>query len=466
MTQSTAPRLRFQFFQLRHRAVTPPELGLDGILPEAMVQQVLKQEGASWKRVFYTPWLTFWAFFWQVLSPDRSCRAAVKRIAAWMARRGQAIDDEDTGPYCKARARLPEAVPLRLMRALGREVHEAAPVEWLWCGRRVKVVDGTTVSMADTAANQREYPQSRAQKPGLGFPIARMVVVFCLATGAVLEAAIGKYQGKQTGENALFRRLWDEYRGGDVSLGDRGFSSYFDIALLKRRGVDSVCRLHQARISDYRVGRRLGKEDHIVTWLKPPRPEWMDEATYHLLDDTMDVRIVRIRVLIPGFRTRVLDVVTTLLYADVYTKKDLADLYRRRWEAELHLRSIKVVLGLDVLRCKTPAMVRKELWMGLLGYNVIRGMMAQASRAHGRRPQRVSFKGALQTLQEYEPALREGTRSQRSWLWRVMLESIARDDVGHRPDRVEPRAKKRRPKPYPLLMVPRAEAKEALSKAG
>jgi hypothetical protein len=466
MNQSTAPRLRFQIFRLRRRPADQPQLGLESLLPEAVVREVLKEEGATWRIIFYTPWLTFWAFFWQVLSPDRSCRAAVKRIAAWMARRGQAIDDEDTGPYCKARARIPESVPSRLMRSLGRKLHEAAPVEWLWCGRRVKVVDGTTVSLPDTAANQSEYPQSRAQKPGLGFPIARMVVVFCLATGAVLEAAIGKYQGKQTGENALFRRLWDEYRPGDVSLGDRGFSSYFDIALLKRRGVDSVCRLHQARISDDRVGRRLGKEDHIVTWPKPARPDWMDEATYQSISETMDVRIVRVRVEIAGFRTRVLDVVTTLLDADVYTKKDLADLYRRRWEAELHLRSIKVVLGLDVLRCQTPAMVRKELWMGLLGYNVIRGLMVEASRAHGRRPHRVSFKGALQTLQAYEPALREGTRSQRSWLWGILLESIARDEVGHRPDRVEPRARKRRPKPYPLLMVPRDEAKEALSKAG
>jgi Transposase DDE domain len=335
MNQSTAPRLRFQIFQLRRRSAASPALGLDTLLPEATVEQILTEEGATWKQIVYTPWLTFWAFFWQALSPDRSCRAAVKRIAAWLARRGQAIDDEDTGPYCKARARLPEAVPLRLMRALGRELHEAAPAEWLWCGRRVKVVDGTTVSMPDTAANQREYPQSRAQKPGLGFPIARMVVVFCLATGAVLEAAIGKYQGKQTGENALFRRTWDEYQPGDVSLGDRGFSSYFDIALLKRRGVDSVCRLHQARTSDYRVGRRLGKEDHIVTWPKPARPDWMDEATYQAISDEMEVRIVRIRVEIPGFRTRVLDVVTTLLDADVYTKKDLADLYRRRWEAEM-----------------------------------------------------------------------------------------------------------------------------------
>ena len=465
MNQSTAPRLRFQIFQLRRRSAAQPALGLDTLLPEAVVQQVLQEEGATWKRVFYTPWLTFWAFFWQVLSPDHSCRAAVKRIAAWLGRRGAKLDDEDTSPYCKARARLPESVPFRLMRHLGRKLHDQVPPEWTWCGRRVKVVDGTTVSMPDTAANQREYPQNPAQRPGLGFPLARLVVVFCLATGAVLEAAIGRYQGKQTGENALFRRLQDEYQPGDVSLGDRYYSSYFDIALLKQRGVDSVCRLHQRRLSDHRMGRRLGTEDHIVTWSKPVRPEWMDEATYGTIPDELEVRIVRIRVAIRGFRTRVLDVVTTLLDADLYTKSDLAALYRRRWEAELHLRSIKVVLGLDVLRCKTPAMVRKEIWMGLLGYNLIRGLMVEAAVAHRREPHRLSFKGALQTLQAYEPALREGTGSQRSWLWGILLESIASDEVGHRPNRVEPRARKRRPKPYPLLMVPRAEAKEALLEA-
>jgi Transposase DDE domain len=467
MAQSTTPRLRSQISRLRHRAAAQPELGLDTLLPEATVQQVLTEEGAKWKRVFYTPWLTFWAFFWQVLSPDRSCRAAVKRIAAWRGRRGQKIDDEDTGAYCKARARLPEAVPFRLMRSLGRKSHDEAPKEWLWCGHRVKVVDGTTVSMPDTAANQAEYPQNPGQRPGLGFPIARLVVIFCLATGAVLEAAIGRYQGKQTGENALFRRLWEGgLSAGDVSLGDRYYSSYFDLALLKRRGVDSVCRLHQRRLNDYRRGRRLGKEDHIVTWVRPDRPDWMDEATYQSVADEMEVRIVRIRVAIRGFRTRVLDVVTTLLDADIYTKNDLAALYRRRWEAELHLRSIKVVLGLDVLRCQTPELVRKELWMGLVGYNVIRGLIVEAAKAHGRVPHRVSFKGALQTLQAYEPALREGTRSHRVWLWGILLESIARDEVGRRPNRVEPRARKRRPKPYPLLMVPRAEAKEALLNAG
>jgi hypothetical protein len=202
VNQSTSPRLRFQIFLFR-RAAAEPSLGLDSFLPDGTVRQVLDEQGATRRHIFYTPWLTFWAFFRQALGPDHSCRAAVKRVAAWTARRGEKLDDEDTGPYCKARARLPESVPSRLMRATGHRLHDEAPEGWLWCGRRVKVVDGTTVSMPDTPANQREYPQSPSQKPGLGFPIARMVVLFCLATGCVLEAAVGKYQGKQTGENAL-----------------------------------------------------------------------------------------------------------------------------------------------------------------------------------------------------------------------------------------------------------------------
>jgi len=466
MSQFTTPRLRFQVSRFQNHSAPRPELGLDSILSEAQVRQVLEEEGASWRCVSYTPWLTFWAFFWQVLSPDHSCRAAVKRIAAWVARRGNRFDDEDTSPYCKARARLPESVPFRLMRMVGHRSHDAVPAEWLWCGHRVKVVDGTTVSMPDTPANQAEYPQPSSQRPGIGFPIARVVVLFCLATGAVIETAIGKYQGKKTGENTLFRGLWDEgLAAGDVVLGDRYYCSYFDLALLKARGVDSVCRLHQRRPNDFRRGRRLGREDRVVTWTRPARPDWMDESTYETVPVTMEVRMVRIRVTRRGFRTRVLDLVTTLLDPAIYTKKDLGDLYRRRWEAELHLRAIKVVLGLDVLRCKTPEMVRKEFWMGLLGYNVIRATMAEAAQAHGRVPHRVSFKGALQTVQAYAEALRDGTSEQRRWLWKIVLESVATDEVGHRPDRAEPRARKRRPKPYPLLMVPREQARNALENA-
>jgi Transposase DDE domain len=468
MAQSTAPRLRLQILRLRRLADTGPDLGLETILPRALVQQVLREEGASWRRVFYTPWLTFWASFWQALSPDHSCRAAVKRVAAWMARRGEKLDGEDTGAYCKARARLPESVPSRLMRSLGHRMHDEAPEGWLWCGRRVKVVDGTTVSMPDTRANQREYPQSPSQEPGLGFPIARMVVLFCLATGCVLEAAVGKYQGKQTGENALYRRLWEEgLRAGDVSLGDRYYGSYFDIALLSRRGVDGVYRLHQLRVADFRRGRRLGKEDHVVTWSKPARPDWMERATYDELPGTMEVRVVRVHVDRRGSRTRVLDLVTTLLDAEVYTKKDLASLYRRRWDAELHLRSIKVVLDLDVLRCKTPESVRKEVWAHILAYNLIRTVMAQAAARHDVEPRSISFTGAMQTLEAFRPLLEFGAARDaagRLRLYHDLLDAIATHRVGDRPDRYEPRLKKRRRNNYDWLTKPRAEMKRQMAK--
>jgi Transposase DDE domain len=467
MAPFATPRLRFQFHRLQTQPPAQPELGLEAILPEATIKQVLREEGGLWKSIVYTPWVTFWAFFWQMLSPDRSCRSALKRLSAWMGLRGQKLDDEDTSPYCKARARLPESALKRLMRLVGLKSHQQAPEEWRWCSRRVKVVDGSTAIMADTLANQKAYPQIPSQKPGLGFPILRFVVVFCLATGSALELAMGQYQGKQTGENALFRSLWDDaFEPDDVVLGDRYYCSYFDIAMLKQRGVDSVFRLHQRRPCDFRRGRRLGKEDQIVEWLRPKRPDWMSEDIYNTIPETMEIRQVRIHVGKPGFRTRVVDLATTLLDPELYTKSDLGMLFRQRWHAELDLRSIKIVLGMDMLRCKTPEMVRKEIWMTLLGYNVIRALMVAASQEHGRDPRQVSFKGALQTLQEFAVGLREGTPQQRRWLWTILLSSIADDAVGYRPDRVEPRARKRRPKPYPLLTKPRRQAQAAMRKAG
>ena len=210
----------------------------------------------------------------------------------------------------------------------------------------------------------------------------------------------------------------------------------------------------------------MGQEDQIVSWDRPARPDWMDEATYESVAATVEVRIVRIPVEQRGFRTRVLEVVTTLLDAEIYTKKDIGIVYRERWHVELDLRSLKVVLGIDMLGSKTPEMVRKEIWMTLLGYNVIRAMMVRASLAHRRQPRRLSFKGALQTVQEFGPALRDAPSPRRPWLWGVVLKSIADDEEGYRPDRVEPRARKRRPKPYPLLTVPRRQAKTALLNAG
>ena len=320
MAHSTTARLRHQIFRLNQPEQPDLDFGLGEILPPEDLALILTEEGATWKTIIYTPWLTTWAFLWQMLSPDRSCRAAVKRIAAWLSSQGKKLANDKDDPYIKARQRLPETVPLRLMKHIGRRCHERAEAAWRWCDRTVKSVDGSMVSMSDTSANQAEYPQSRSQAPGLGFPLARLVVVFCLATGVVLESAIGPARGKKTGENTLFRSLWDSLDPGDVVLADRCYCSYFDIAMLKRRGIDVVFRLHQQRRCDFRCGRRLGREDQIVSWTRPKRPAWMDEATYEQIPETLEVRQLRVRVETRGFRTRVVDVVTTLLDAEIYTK--------------------------------------------------------------------------------------------------------------------------------------------------
>ena len=263
----------------------------------------------------------------------------------------------------------------------------------------VRVVDGSTITMPDTPANQAEYPQMASQKPGCGFPIARIVVVFSLAVGTVLEAALASYEGKQTGENSLFRTLHDCLAPGDVALFDRYFSGWFDLALLRARGVDVVVRKHQLRHTDFRKGQRLGEDDHLVRWCKPPRPKWMSPETYAALPDELTLREVRVRVTQKGFRTKELVVVTTLLDPEEYPADEIAELYRRRWQAELNLRSLKTVLQMDHLRCKTPHRVRNEFFMHLVAYNLIRRMMALAAQESGTSPVAVELQRCLANAQ-------------------------------------------------------------------
>ena len=287
----------------------------------------------------------------------------------------------------------------------GRRVQDHGSAAWLWNGHPLKVVDGTTASMPDTPANQQEYPQPNSQKPGLGFPIVRMVVLFSLTVGTVLDAALGRYYGKQTGETALFHTLQHNLETGDILLADRYYSSYWEIALVQQR-ADMVCRRHQRRRADFRRGRRLGPDDHVVAWPKPVRPEWLDEATYAALPATLTIREVRVRVAIPGFRTKVLVAATTLLDAEEMPRADVALLYRLRWYAELDLRALKQTLQMDVLRGQTPEMVRKEISAHLLAYNLIRGQMAEAAREKDLVPVQLSFKGAVQAVNAFA-----------GWLW-------------------------------------------------
>jgi hypothetical protein len=461
---STPQRRTRQIETLRTQFAQADGLPFAEVLSAARIEDALREEKATWREAVYTPLLTLWAFLSQALCPDGSCRAAVARVLAWLVSRGEPPCTPKTDPYCKARQRLPESLLRRLVRQTGHALHEQAPAAWLWKGRRVKLVDGATVSMPDTAANQAAYPQHNAQAPGVGFPLARLVVVFCLACGTVLDAALGRYQGKQAGETALLRGLDDALEPGDVLLGDRCYGGWFDIALLCERGVDVVVRLHQQRRCDFRRGRRLGRDDHVVAWAKPAqRPEWMDEATYARLPERLLLREVRVRVTQAGFRTDSLVVVTTLVDAAAFPAADLAGLYRARWHAELDLRSLKVTLGMDVLRCKSPAMVRKEVWAHLVAYNLIRAVMARAALDLGGEPRWLSFKGALQAVRAFAERLQEAAGAAAEDLYEWLLVVIGSHQVGDRPDRIEPRKRKRRPKHYPLLNRPRAEARAALT---
>jgi hypothetical protein len=425
------------------------DLYFAALLSQDRILKAFETARAAWQGWVYSPAVTVWVFLSQCLSPDHSCRDAVARLIAWRVAQGLAPCSADTGAYCTARGDLPEEALHALVRDTGKQVEDESPETWLWHGRRVRVADGSTITMPDTPENQAAYPQQKTQKPGCGFPIARILVIFSLSTGTALEAAIGKYQGKQTGENSLLRGLHDVLAEGDIILADRYFSGWSDIALPLQRGIDIVVRKHQARRTDFRTGERLGKDDHLVHWTRPQRPKWMSAEQYVTLPDELTLREVRIRVAQKGFRTRSLVVVTTLLDAEQYPPEEIALLYRRRWQAELHLRSLKIVLQMDHLRCKTPERVRNEFYTHLLGYNLIRGVMAVAAFQSGRSPWEISFKGTLQTLDQFLPILLARISSE-AWC-AALLTAVATHIVGNRPDRFEPRLVKRRPKPYKHL---------------
>jgi putative transposase len=427
------------------------------LLAQDRILKAFSAARAAWQGWVYTPAVTVWVFLSQCLSPDHSCRDAVARLVAWRLTQGLSPCSADTGAYCTARGDLPEEALHALLRETGKQVEDESPQTWLWHRRRVRIVDGSTLTMPDTPENQAAYPQPQTQKPGCGFPIARILVVFSLAVGTVLETAIGKYQGKQTGENSLFRQLYDVLEEGDVILADRYFSGWSDIALPLARGIDIVVRKHQHRRTDFRTGRRLGKDDHLVYWARPQRPKWMSVEQYAALPDELTLREIRIRVPQKGFRTKSLVVVTTLLDPQQYPREEIALLYRRRWQAELHLRSLKIVLQMDHLRCKTPERVRNEFFTHLLGYNLIRGVMASAACRSGKLPWQISFKGTLQTLDQFLPILLS-TVSNEAWC-EALLTAVATHVVGDRPDRFEPRLVKRRPKPYKHLREPRRNYK-------
>ena len=403
----------------------------------------------EYRERLYPPTVTLSMFMRQVLEADGSCQKAVNGWAAQRVADGLSPCSVHTGGFCRARQRLPLEMISGLTRETGCLLSKKALAQWLWRGRMVKLVDGTGISMPDTPENQACYPQPSTQAPGVGFPLARLVMVICLATGAALDVAVGPHSGKGSGELGLVRRLLKGFSPGDVMLADALYCTYFLIATLMAADVDVLFEQNGSRITDFRRGQSLGTRDHLVRWTKPvARPEWMTPEQYEQFPDELTVREAKVAHQV---------LVTTLLDHRHVSKDDLSALYARRWNVELDLRNLKTTTGMDVLSCQTPQMNEKQLWVHLLAYNVIRLLMAQAACNAGMDPRDLSFKHTVQLWTEW---VSRGLSAARDCGRLFTL--IAQCKVGNRAGRIEPRMRKRRPKPYPWLKVPRTQTRRKI----
>lgn len=449
-----------RFQRIVETFLAQPGLPFAQVLSAERIERVFARHGNQFGvGAVYSTALMVWSFLGQVLrdGKEASCQAAVARVVVHQQQSGGTVPTSDTGDYCRARAKLSEFALHDLATEVAAELEAQAPAAWLWKGRHAKLVDGFTFTMPDTPDNQAAYPQHTAQKPGLGFPIARACAVLSLATTGLLELKLGPYSGKETGEPALLRELLDSFDPDDLLVADRCYCSFLMIGLFLLRRVDVCVRRHQARHTDFRRGKRLGKHDHLIVWAKPPRPQWMDAVLYEALPDELPLRELEFQVVEPGRRSRKITIITTLTDAQVYTKAEIAALYGFRWNAELDLRSIKQALNLGHVRCKSPAMVRRELWTTLLGYNLIRTTSATAARLHDLLPRQISFTATCQQLlatwmlfggEAIAPSDHEAR-------CRGLLKRIAQCQVANRPGRIEPRELKRRRHGYKLMQQPR-----------
>jgi putative transposase len=457
------------FRQVAAAFLSQPGLPFAQILSAERIERIFAKHGNLFgMSAVYSTVVTLWAFLGQVLRDGKqaSCQAAVAATITYQELLGLPAPTADTGDYCRARAKLSEEALHDLTVEVAEEVEEQADAAWLWKGRHAKLVDGFTFTMPDTKANQDEYPQQASQKEGIGFPIARACVILSLATACAMDLAVGPYVGKETGETALLRSLLDSLQAGDVVVADRFYCSFMMIALLLSRGVDVCARLHQRRHVDFRRGKRLGKYDHLVEWKRPAKPPWMDEDTYALIPEKLVLREMRFNVFQPGYRVQALTIVTTLTDPEAFTAEEIAQLYGFRWNSELDIRAIKQSLHLDHVRCKSPEMVRNELWTTLLGYNLVRTTAAAAALLHGRQPRQISFTGACQHLLNSWMVLSANvvTPEAALRLCQTLLERISRVLVANRPGRIEPRVLKRRRHRYPLMKKPRAQLQSQLQK--
>lgn len=426
------------------------------ILTEASIRDVLNEHGVQFRDRVFSPVTTIWGFLGQVLSEDHSCRDAVSRIIAHRAANGILVCSPNTASYCNARSRIITSVLSTLATRTAKELQASAADQWKWNGRSVFIVDGSSVSMPDTPENQAVYAQPPTQATGLGFPLARITVLLSLATGACHDLAIAPYKGKGTGEKNLLRRMYDTLKPGDVVLGDALFDDYFLVWELCKRNIDIVARAQYER-----VGSRIAQSNFdgdIIVWQRPNKPRGMAGEQYRNYPKNLIMRQVTVDARDKNNRVKQFKVVTTILDQSI-DGKQIGDLYERRWDGEVDIRSIKSTMQMDILRCKTPDMVHKEIWTHLLAYNLLRTVMAVAAKENDIEPRKVSFKGAKQALTAFAPKIEAARPEDRAPLIDAMFTTIAYHRVGDRPGRWEPRARKRRPRPGTRLMQPRHIAK-------
>ncbi len=433
------------------------------LLPESEIQQVIDEINIKYRRRLFDPFVTLWVFLSQVLDVDKSCENAVSRVIAWLANETNKIPSTDTSAYCKARQRLPEKLLEKLFSSVAKKIQDKVTPSQLWCGRRIKVIDGSTVSMPDSIENQKSYPQPGSQNPGCGFPIAKIGVVFCLTTGVAVALAIDVLN---THDIKLARKLAQFLEPGDVLVGDRAFCAYAELVAINNLGCDSVFRKHQSRKTSMRHGKIVGACDKFVTWSKPQRcPQGLSEIEFSALPTTLIVREINYYVVIPGFRTNNVSLITSLLDTETYPTVEIVKLYNSRWDVEVNLKHLKTTLGMEVLRGKTPEIVRKEIYAFLLAYNLLRTLMWEAGMTYGVPPLRLSLQGTRHHLDNFIPEFLASTNKKRHQLYQTLLKIIVDKPIPKRPGRVEPRVRKRRPKAYPLMKQPRHQLRRQLQTA-
>jgi hypothetical protein len=448
MSNYKQPSLLTQIKNIKRSFLQFPKLPLDNILSTDWLNRFADSVSCR-SDAIYTPLIVLRLFLLQVLNKDRSCKAAVTRLLIERAVNGETEISHSSGPYCTARARLPLDFLVEGVREIANQVMKISGL-WKWHGFNVCITDGTTVLLPDTEDNQAVFPQQKVQKPGLGFPIVRICALISLATGTLVDYALGPYEGKGTGETSLFSRLIGSLKKGDLLLADRYYATFAIILLLNIAGVPVVMKNHASRKIDYTKGTWLGNKDHLVTWIKPvTKPIWMSQEDYDNLPNTLTVR---------EFRVNGIDYVTTLIDHKKFHKKEMANLYQQRWNIEVDFRSLKTLMGMEMLGCLSPEMIKKEIAIYFMAYNLIRAVVAQSAVIHEKIPRKISFNGAVQLIVAGATSMIFMANQHIMGMVNNILHAISTNAVGMRKQPSQPRAIKRRPKPYPLLMIPRGEA--------